>query len=44
MYFDKVDTYFKAHAAIKADEQASIFSKMMSAAASTASLTDQILS
>ena len=35
MYLDKVDTYAKAHAAVKADEQASIHSKMVTAASST---------
>ncbi|MBV5344408.1 MAG: hypothetical protein JZU63_02160, partial [Rhodoferax sp.] len=35
MYLDKVDTYAKAHAAVKADEQATVHSRMVSSAAST---------
>jgi hypothetical protein len=39
MYLDKVNTYAKAHAAVKADEQASIHSKIVSEV-SNAWLTD----
>ena len=37
MYLDKVNTYAKAHAAVKADEQATIHSKMVSEAAAASS-------
>ena len=37
MYLDKVDTYAKAHAATKADEQATSHSKMINAATSSSS-------
>ena len=37
MYLDKVDTYAKAHAAVKADEQATSHSKMVGAATSSSS-------
>ena len=37
MYLDKVDTYAKAHAAVKADEQATTHSKMLTASASNSS-------
>jgi hypothetical protein len=40
LYLDKFNTYAKAHSAVKDDEQASIHSKMVSAAASYTSSKD----
>ena len=42
MYLDKVDTYAKAHAAVKADEQATSHSKMVDAATRSSSTSATI--
>ena len=42
MYLDKVDTYAKAHAAVKADEQASTHAQMVTNAASSNEITSDI--